>query len=244
MVFFEKVKKLEFINEIPGVADLMPIIESKYIRHDWVNKAHQQFSEIRKNPNWNHTKLMHTAKCPGIFTLQRHGWILRTWQDIIITTTGSDTEFSWRSASNTGGDAVGFHPPIQFSDYFDEWPEDTLKTVVRINTGWRCDVPKGYYLMEMPVAYSGDNRFTTVPGYFSREAGPASMNVQLLWHIKKGETLIKAGTPISQYVLVPKNLPEMSCRDEKLSDRTWLSRLYDSSKFVKNYNEVRRLFSD
>lgn len=97
--------------------------------------------------------------------------------------------------------------------------------------------------MEMPVAHSGETRFTTVPGYFSREAGPASMNVQLLWHVKNGETLIKAGTPISQYVLVPKEQPQMVCRDESKEDKLWLSRLYDASKFVKNYNEVKKLFS-
>lgn len=242
MSIFDRKKKLEFINEIPGVASLMPIIEARYIKHSWVGKAHQHFSSIRKDPNWKNSKMLHTARCPGIFTLQRHGWILRTWQDIVITTNGSDYDLTWRSASNIGGDAVGIHPSEQFADYFDEWPDNTLKTVIKINTGWRCVVPKGYYLMEIPVAYSGENRFTAVPGYFSREAGPAAMNVQLLWHVKNGETLIKAGTPISQYILVPKEQPDILCRDEIKDDGLWLSRLYDSSRFVKNYNDVKKFF--
>lgn len=242
MAIFERSSKMEFINEIPGVSSLMPIVESKSIIHNWVSNAHQHFANIRKDPNWKSNRTQHTARCPGIFTLQRHGWILRTWQDIVITTGESDYEFTWRSATSIGGDAVGFHPSEQFADYFDEWPEDTLKTVIRINTGWRCIVPKGYYLMEMPVAYSGETRFTTVPGYFSKEAGPASMNVQLLWHVKSGETLIKAGTPISQYILVPKDLPEISCRDEEKKDNLWLARLQDASKFVKNFNDVKKIF--
>lgn len=243
MGFLKNSKKIEFINEIPGVSTLMPIIESKYIKHSWVNNALNHFSSMRKQSNWESNRLMHTARCPGIFTLQRHGWILRTWQDIVITTNGSEYDLTWRSASNIGGDAVGIHPSEQYSNYFEEWPENTLKTVIKINTGWRCNVPKGYYLMEMPVAHSGENRFTTVPGYFSREAGPASMNVQLLWHVKNGETLIKAGTPISQYVLVPKEQPDFLCRDEAEKDRLWLSRLYDASKFVKNYGTVKKLFN-
>jgi hypothetical protein len=102
-------------------------------------------------------------------------------------------------------------------------------------------VPKGYYLLEMPVPLSEEQRFTTIPGYFSREAGPASMNVQLLWHVLDGATLIKAGTPIAQYVLVPKEQPSMICRDAMPSDKLSLSTLYDSSRFVKNYRDIKKL---
>ena len=96
--------------------------------------------------------------------------------------------------------------------------------------------------MEFPVAHADDNRFTSISGYFSQEAGPASMNVQLMWHVLNGEELIKAGTPIAQYILVPKELPAMTCRDDQYGDNIWLSHLYDTSKFVKNYNEVKKLF--
>lgn len=241
--FFKKKNTIEFVNEIPGVADLMPIIDAKHYRHTWVNRAHQDFAKIRENPNWQHNKLLHTARCPGIFSLQRHGWILRTWQDIVITTNGDGKSFSWKSASAHGGDVVSYHDTVQYSAYMDHWPSHTLQIVLKINTGWRCNVPKGYYLMEMPVAHADENRFTTIPGYFSREAGPANMNVQLLWNVHCGETLLKAGTPIAQYILVPKEQPAASCREANDNDHILLrSSLYDASKFVKNYNEVKKLF--
>lgn len=239
---FRRKPKIEFINEIEGVAQLMPIIPAKDIKRSWVERAHSEFAAIRKDPNWRNNKMMHTAKCPGIFALQRHGWVLRTWQDIEITTNGDGSNFVWRSPSTIGGDAVGFHPPHQLADYFGEWPKDTLRTLVKIHTGWRCIVPKGYYLMEMGLPLYEENRFTTVPGYFSREAGPASMNVQLMWHVMKGTVLIPAGTPIAQYVLVPKDQPEFTCRDVEKKDNIRLSHLYDASKFVKSYSEVKKLF--
>lgn len=233
---------IEFINENPGVAELMPLIPAKEVRHSWVERAARDFAKLREDPSWNHKKTMHTARCPGIFTLQRHGWIMRTWQDIVITTNKDDpTNFSWLCAHSQDG--VGHHPPHQLSNFWEEWPENTLRTVVKIHSGWRCLVPKGYYLLEMPIPLREENRFTTVPGYFSREAGPAHMNVQLLWHVMDGETLIKAGTPIAQYVLVPKDQPEMICRDAQPEDRLHLAHLYDSSKFVKSYNEVKKMWS-
>jgi hypothetical protein len=234
--------KIEFVNETPGVAALMPLISAKEVRYPWVDHAVRDFAKIRQDQTWNHKKFMHTARCPGIFSLQRHGWIMRTWQDVVITTKKEDkTNFSWLCARSQ--DYVGFHPPHQLSDFWEEWPENTLRSVVKINSGWRCIVPKGYYLYEMPLPLYEEHRFTTIPGYFSREAGPASMNVQLLWHVMDGETLIKAGTPIAQYILVPKDQPEMICRDAGGEERKLLlSRLYEDSKFVKNYSEVKKLF--
>lgn len=239
---FKKKPKIEFINQIPGVSELMPIIEAKSFRRPWVENALKDFAVQRSDPNWKHNKLQHTARCPGIFTLQRQGWIMRTWQDIVIKTNGDRKSFEWRSASVHGGDAVSYHPEDQLYKFYSNWPENTLPLVLKFNTGWRCNVPKGYYLLEMPVTYSEETRFTTLPGFFYREAGPAHMNVQILWHVMDGEVLIKAGTPISQYLLVPKDQPEFVCREEQESDRLWLSTLYDTSKFVKNYNEVKKLF--
>jgi hypothetical protein len=240
--FFKNKKKIEFINEIEGVAKLMPMIPAKQHRNAWVNKAVLDFAEKRKIPMWDHDKLMHTARCSGIFSLQRHGWIMRTWQDIEITTYGDGNGFVWKAATNIGGDPVGQHPPEQLSNFFDDWDKNTLKTLVKIHTGWRCNVPKGYYLLEMPLPLSDEQRFTAVSGYFSSEFGPASMNVQLMWHVMSGSTLIKAGTPIAQYILVKKEEFEMQCRDAEKKDGLLLSYLYDASRFVKNYSEVKKLF--
>jgi hypothetical protein len=241
--FLSNNKKIEFVNEIEGVAQLMPLIPARQVMRPWVDKARADFAEIRKNPDWRNSKTIHTARCPGIYALQRHGWVLRTWQDIEITTHGDGVDFLWRTPSQIGGDAVGFHPPHQLADYHSDWPKDTLRTLIKIHTGWRCIVPDGYYLLEMPVPMVEENRFTTVSGYFSKDTGPAHMNVQLMWHIMSGSTLIKAGTPIAQYVLVPKDQPEMVCRDAEKRDGLRLSHLYDSSKFVKNFSDVKRLFS-
>jgi hypothetical protein len=240
--FLSKSKKIEFINEIDGVAQLMPLIPAQLHRNAWVDRAVRDFAKLREMPKWNHEKTIHTARCPGIFSLQRHGWILRTWQDIEITTYGDGNNFIWKSATGIGGDAVGNHPPDQLANFFDEWPQNTLRTIVKIHTGWRCIIPKGYYLMEMPLPLGDEQRFTAIPGYFSRESGPAHMNVQLMWHVMSGSTLIKAGTPIAQYVLVPKDQPEIECRDVEKRDGLRLPYLYDASKFVKNYGEVKKLF--
>jgi dUTPase len=240
-------EKIVFRNSIPGVEKIMPIIPAKEYKHAWHQKALDDFANIRKNPNYGMERMLHTVRCPGIFGLQRHGWISRTWQDIVIETNGDTGSFFWHSAINqkelNGTDCVGHHPKEQFTDYMSNWKSDTLKTVIKIHTGWTCIVPKGYYLLEMPVAYLDENRFTTLPGFFDRDQGPAQMNVQLLWHVMDGKTLIKAGTPIAQYILVPKKQMEMEVKSiGKEANTQDIFDLINHNRFVKNYNEVKKFF--
>jgi hypothetical protein len=217
---FNKRPKIEFFSLIPEVTKLAPIIPAYEFKHVWFEKATKDFVEKSKEPGFGTTRFVHTAKCPGIFNLLRYGWIMSTWQDILIKTNGDKQTFTWTSSINQKnmkgkaevGEAVGFHPNDQMSDYMGGW-EDSLGCVIKIHTPWRCIVPKGYYLMEGPVPYTNETRFTTLPGFLSQEYGVAQMNVQFKWHVLNGETLIKAGTPIAHYMLVPKVQANMEAMD-------------------------------
>lgn len=250
MNLFKK-PKVVFECLIPGVERLMPIVPAKDIRHTWVHKAHQELAQLRKSPTWGMERLIHVAKCPGIFQLQRYGWVMRTWQDITIETFGDGKEFIWSSAidqktlaNGIAGDAVGAHPDFQFSAFFDNWGTNSLKTLIKMQTPWRCMVPKGFHLMEMPVAYSDENRFTTVSGFFSHNQGPAQMNPQFIWHVLNGKTLIKAGTPIAQYILVPDIKHDMEVKALKEADEHEFFGLISHNRFIKSYGEVKRIYGE
>jgi hypothetical protein len=242
--------KVVFECLVPGVERLMPMVEAKDIRHSWVKKAVAEFTTDRKKPDFGMDKKVYTARCPGIFSLQRHGWVMRTWQDITIETFGDGSRFEWTSPidqkklSEQAGEYVGFHPDIQLSNYMENWPSNTLRTLLKIQSPWRCVVPKGYYLMEMPIAYADENRFTTVNGFFSHEQGPAQMNPQFMWHVMKGKTLIKAGTPIAQYILIPKDKYEMEIKADKKANDHEFFQLVNDHRFIKNYAEVKRLYGE
>lgn len=240
--FFKKKKpKIEFVNTIPGVAQVMPIIESKQYRHPWVDRALYDFSKASKDPENKTRKIQHISRCPGIFTIQRHGWILRTWQDIAITT--DKNGIFWKSSSQLGGDAIHLHNEFEYTDYFVDWPNDTIRKVLKINTGWVAKVPDGYYLLEMHLPFYEESRFITATGYHQDKLGFAHLNPQLFWRIKEGTSLIKAGTPIAQYILVKKDEFEWLCGDVDKKELT-IWNTYDESKFIKNYNEAKKFFSE
>ena len=120
---FNRKPKVVFTSLIPGMEKIMPIIPAKDYRHPWVDKASSEYSELRKQKDWGTFKVQHTVRCPGIFSLQRTGWIMRTYQDIWIETKSGSEDFLWQSALHQKkfypelGDYVGSHPKSQLADY-------------------------------------------------------------------------------------------------------------------------------
>ena len=94
----------------------------------------------------------------------------------------------------------------------------------------------------MPVVYSDENRFTTLPGFFSHEHGPAQLNVQVMWHVMEGKTLIKAGTPISQYILMPKAKYDTEIRSIKQANDYEFHNLILNNRFITNYAKMKKAY--
>ena len=213
-----KKTKLEFINIIPEAARLQPIEKAGAIPA-WFDGLKELFQEVKRSPDYDFTEQIHTIRCPGIFGLIRSGWIMKTWQDMVFETNGDPEFLSWSTPisqaaiglDNFIGESVHIHPPKQLTKFMGV-PASTIKPVLMYNSGWRVRVPKGYYLLEMPVAYSGDFRFTTLSGVFGHEYGYANMNPQFLWHVTNGKEVIRAGTPIAQYVLIKRDGVDFSSR--------------------------------
>lgn len=253
MDIFKKQPKLEIFSLIPEITAIAPILPAKKVRPKLLVNAGVEFANRRQLPDFGLGMEMTTAKCPGIYNLAKHGFIMTTWQDITIETNGDGESFTWSTptaqetltnGAEVGG-MVGYHSRAQYTDLVGASP-NTLANVLRIQTPWRCIVPDGYYLYEGPVPYNNDDRFTTVSGVFSREHGVAQMNVQILWHVMNGKTLIKAGTPIAHYMLIPKDDPTLVVRDATDKERklTKIHSAYASHSNVANIKETKCFFSN
>jgi len=249
---FKKTPQIEFFSIIPEIVDIAPIRPANQFRPNLIVNATNDLSKFKKNSDYEFTRNQHTAKCPGIYNLVKHGWVMTTWQDIVIETNGDGINFTWSTPASqeslTNGQLVGkdvsFHPSGQYTDYVGQ-RANTLASVVKIITPWRCIVPKGYYLQEGPLPYTDEERFTTVKGFFSREHGVAQMNVQLLWHVMNGKTLIKAGTPIAHYMLVPQHLPKLvvTKANNKQLYADKITNIELSKKFVSEKSTSKCFFS-
>ena len=189
--------KIIFKSFLPDIS--FSLEKNKPLNFSWFKKAYEDFK--------NNSSHIHTVKCPGINSIIKTGWIQKTYQDIVITTNGNKYDFSWRSEfdqkNSKYGDIIFDYIHHHNSDQLDKFrpmSQDTLKTIIKIQSPWVVYVPKGYKLLSMPVAYNDTNVFTAATGLLGE--GLHYMNVQLYWHNLHGETIVKKNTPLAQYIVI------------------------------------------
>lgn len=182
----------------------MPLIPTKDYNFKWVNEAKEFYKTA------DHTRK--TTSCPGMFSLLRTGWIHRSYMDIRVETyydghayktmTSYDQERIAGEAGKFVGQYIGFHDAQQIQ--WVDLPEGTARTMLKIQSPWFVEIPKGYSLLMMPIPYADDARFTAAHGLLK---GNNYLNVQLFWNQKEGVEIIKKGTPLNQMILI-KDEPE------------------------------------
>lgn len=246
--FRKKTPKVIFQNSIPCVSQTMPIVPSASIKHEWAEKAIEEYRAIKNNPESKFQRTVHVARCPGISHIMRHGWVMKTYQDFWIETTGDHETFNWGTAINQkemspgDGDYIAFHHSQQLFKHMNDWPSNSIKTLIKIQSGWTVQIPKDYYLLEMPVAHNDDSRFTTLTGFVPGDQGPVQLNPSLRWNVISGKTLIQAGTPIAQYFLVKREHIDMEVKGVE-RDESIIRKFLTRCRFNTDYNVIRNYFS-
>jgi hypothetical protein len=190
--------EVQFKTFIPELVNTMPIIRAGRHRYDWYELALKDITSA---------KPIHTAKCPGIISVNSTGWIQRAYQDFIIETNGDTVSFKWLARydqkhmkhGNLMGDYISDHSQEQYYNYNPNLFNNTLKTIIKIQSPWCAVIPEGYSLLSMPIPYSDDHRFIAATGIIRKTQW---LNVQLYWKCLESIELVKAGTPLQQYILI------------------------------------------
>ena len=219
---------------IEGVAEQMPIVPASAVKIDWFEKAKEYYTSL------NDDTVVKTTTCPGIIGVQKTGWIQKTYQDIIIQTNGDGKNFQWITPFNQReadsghfiGNYVDYHPPQQLSKFYNIG-KDTLQTLVKIQSPWFVEIPKGYSLLLLPLPYQDDRRFTAAPGILRKSN---FLNAQLYWHCINSVELIPAGTPLHQMFLIKNESVKMDIEqitDYKTIDEYLKEHLFYYDKLYK-----------
>ena len=224
-----KKQKFEFYSTISGIEHTYPIIPVDELECTWAKESKDNFAKDRKD----FTKPKHTAThmCSGIQNLHQQGWVLRSWHDLVIETNGDGQTFSWTTpgsavSSIMGGDPVSYFSTDRFANFM-EIPPNTLKTIVKFNVPWRFHAPKGWGLLMMPLNYTNESRFSSTTGILDPTLS-GQLHVISFWHVLKGQTLIKAGTPLCQ--LIPVKLE--NCFDADIRSATQKELQYDKFSMI------------
>jgi hypothetical protein len=242
MLFFKQKKEIEFRHKVDLVRKLFPIYQATKLPMAWRKKLNKYIKE-------NDFNLQNTSLCSGIHDLLNMSHVVTSVTDISIRTNGDGQNFKWEIptpaiSKMVGYDAVSHFEGWQYGDHI-ELPVNTLKTIVKIQTGWKVRLPKDYVLMLSPLTYNEENRFTAFSGILDPTISN-ELNVPLFWHILDGQTIIEAGTPLALLTPIKQEkfnflIKESDFEDEENRNRLLYSEAISFSKpspyFLKKYNK-------
>ena len=189
---------IRFYSLEPAVADIYPVIPAANLKRDWVQKE-------RKKSKCPFSGILSSANCPGITNIMSAGYVVTAPADFKVKTTGDGVTFLWETPYlfkfNDDGSQRGYiskHDQAQTEPLLDD-TNKALKEVVKVETPWRVKASDDVVLLQLPVNYNNESRFTAATGILDPRYGHV-VNCQLFWHVLEGETFIKAGTPLVQYI--------------------------------------------
>jgi hypothetical protein len=237
-MFYINKPTVKFSCTLPAVDKIMPIIPAKDLVHSWKADAAKTYNSI-KNESIQSPKTI--SKCPGISLIQSQGWIVRTWQDVVVETNNNQFDVRWAAPINQekyNDEKVLDYHDASLLTCFKNWQDGTLKHLLKFNTGWRVEIPKGYTLYQLPVFYSDQNDFTTCAGAYNWKYGVGSINVPVYWHKLNTQTIIPAGTPLTQLILVPEE--EYDYEITKPNEELWrITDFLVNRKFTTDYKSIK-----
>lgn len=221
MSLLAKIKKkllkqhnFQFRHPIAYVREMYPILPANRVPMAWRKKVAEKVSRDKKskvlpdNPNKIDNFFTNTALCDGIGKLLSNSYIVKSPVDIKVVTFGDGSEFSWEVPNVGFSEGVGKAPvscfnPEKFGNYV-QLPDNTLKTVIKIDTGWFCQAPEDYLFLISPLHYHEELRFTACSGMLDPTVAP-TLDIPIFWHNIDGEELIEAGTPLALITPIKRN---------------------------------------
>jgi hypothetical protein len=93
--------------------------------------------------------------------------------------------------------------------------------------------------LQVPVSYNSESRFTDAIGIVDPRYMHA-VSVQLFWHVLDGETLIKAGTPLVQYIPISRELLKKNSHEFICDSATDIEKEIEEAYTFANHNRFPR----
>lgn len=237
--FWKDALTIEFFSTVDGVADLYPIYEAKQFRPNWIENAVKQSKTLNQGDK-------SVLRCPGIFNIMKHGFIVPMWFDLKIKTENGKPGFSYShpgkdNALNnlaqmelvtTHGDGIVGSMPKK---------EGRIKEIVKINTPWcvKSRVP----LLMLPLAYPDNYDFESSIGILEPDKS-FEINVQLYWNVQNGERDIKSGTPLMQLIPLTEELVNLVVRDANEDDMKMIRKRDYFMLSTFDYHKLRNKISE
>lgn len=169
---------------------------------------------MRNSPDFNRQVISPTSigKCPAINSIMHSGFVVHAPADFTVYTNGDGKTIQHHHdgffpSDKRGSKYIETHGPEHSEWLKDSTKDSTISTILKIHTMWRVIANPDIVFLVLKVPYTKESRFSAVTGILDPRFSP-ECNVQLWWHVKSDEVVVKAGTPLAMYLPISRKLLE------------------------------------
>jgi len=233
-----KNKDIIFWTDIEGLPEIEPVTLSQNFIPEWFQKApsfhSNQPGTLNRAGDGGTIKI-----CPSFGDYFKMGYVVSLWCDLYIDFE-NEAEWQWRVPNNKYN--FDLHPSWQYKDHLTEEAKKNIALILKAYCPWKVKTPKGVSLLQLPMTYHHDSRFSVMPGVIRTDL-VHWINQQLIIY-KKGETFIPKGTPLAMYVPMGRENYNFIVRQATKEDsrREEISYNHLKSKFLGGYKNMKRYF--
>lgn len=229
---FGKSPKIEFFTKIDTLPEVVPIQHGARMLPTWWKQAPST------KPNHDPRLGTGTAKiCPAFPDFYSAGYVVPLWCDLIFDYNQGEVR-----ARTSAPDlfSISFHGNDQFLNFAPAHVRDSTVVVMKLECPWYVRTSPGYSILQLPMFYEFDQRFTTMAGSI-RSDTHHEMNQQLMVHVK-GSFVLERGTPIAMYIPYKRERFKLDVREvtAEFTRAMQKSQLNIMTKFRRGY----RRYSD
>ena len=224
-----------FWTDIEGLPEIEPVTLSQNFIPEWFQNI-PSFSKHKENITAAGEGA--TIKmCPGLEDFFKIGYVVPLWCDVYVELKNED-EWRWRVPYAKFD--FDIHPTWQYKDYLPPEAHKNTALILKAYCPWKVKTPKGVSLLQLPMSYHFDARFSLMSGIIHTDMHHW-INQQLVIN-KEGETLIPRGTPLGMYVPIRRENYNLIVREETKEDIKRLERsAYRlKSKFLGSYKSIKK----
>jgi hypothetical protein len=170
-------------------------------------------------------------RCPPFIDAMTYGFLIPLITDLEVR----DGEFNWNFqvpedfVSEYSHSPIGFHDPSQIAGT--PYADDD-RFIIKFNSFWTIEAPKGYSLLFTHPLNRPDLPFTTITGLVDCDTFYHSpVNFPARWHDAEFNGVLRKGTPVAQ--CIPVKRENWVARFEALSDAA-------TGRMVETRNAIHR----
>lgn len=138
-------------------------------------------------------------RCPGLADLFSQAYVVPMWMDVDVDFI-NEKELNITKNNNFVFPEWELHPADQLLDYTDINIGNNIVThTLKIVSPWSIILPKGYSVLQLPVFYHFENRYSIMPGIMDSDVFHEA-NIPLLMHNNNEKLSFKEGDPLVMYI--------------------------------------------